>query len=323
MTSSNIDIITNTLVSIFSTILTMSIQAAIVAVFVILIRKIFLFRSNVRMGYLLWALVFIRLLLPMLPESPASIFNFTGYIGFNLNGKISSWHSWEDDSKILTGEDNIPSSRRSMQEDLPSNRQGDIPGSMQGEETQSTAVSNSDRTNSSNSSSASAVQGLVPGTGASSINLPALNILLVLSYIWAIGAIVITAFLIMKNLAFALHLKAMPPIDPPRTLSKMIQKLKSMTGVHRPVKFVEDREMTSPCVFGITRCTIILPDDLLRNNGLSNNMDDNNMDDTDGIAGTANMDDMDDMNGIDSVENMDGANNAGINREAMFHVLAH
>lgn len=41
------------------------------------------------------------------------------------------------------------------------------------------------------------------------------------------------------------------------------EKLRKMTGISRPIKLVESNEITSPCVFGVKNCTIILPKELL------------------------------------------------------------
>lgn len=61
--------------TLFSNILTISIQAAIAALIVVMAKKLIIDRINLRIGYLLWIPVLIRLLFPILPSSPASIFN--------------------------------------------------------------------------------------------------------------------------------------------------------------------------------------------------------------------------------------------------------
>ncbi len=66
--------------TLFSNILTVSIQAAIAALIVIMAKKLIIDRINLRIGYLLWILVLIRLLFPILPSSPASIFNMSGMV---------------------------------------------------------------------------------------------------------------------------------------------------------------------------------------------------------------------------------------------------
>lgn len=50
------DTITGTLVNIFSVVLTMSLHASVAAIFIVLIKRIPVFKMNVRVGYLIWLL---------------------------------------------------------------------------------------------------------------------------------------------------------------------------------------------------------------------------------------------------------------------------
>lgn len=52
-------------------------QASVLALFVLLLQRIFRRRLDARWVYALWALVLIRLLAPGLPESPSSVYHFT------------------------------------------------------------------------------------------------------------------------------------------------------------------------------------------------------------------------------------------------------
>ncbi|AEE95502.1 M56 family metallopeptidase [Mahella australiensis] len=219
---------------IFAAILIISLQSAVVAAAVIIIKKIFGTRLNTRVGYLLWALVLFRLIFPVLPSSPLSIFNAIDI----------------DVSAMPFLSQNTPAISRNMDD-------------------ASSSLSTVHAVDSSNMSTASRVEEeKTPLRNGPAENIIAENTMIILSYIWVAGVLLIIAYLIFVNLFFSSRVKSMRIVE----LSEdLIKKLKTHTGIRRSIRFVESAGVSSPCVFGVINPVIILP------NGLMDGIGDNDL----------------------------------------------
>lgn len=207
--------------AIFTGILTISMQAAIAAFIIIIVKKLFVNKVNLRIGYLLWVPVLIRLLFPVLPSSPVSVFN---YIDLQKSAMIA--HS--DSNNVAQ--------------------------TYQGSDSAISATV--DNAASKGESSAAFSKGPIPVS--EDVSYPV--ILRIFAYVWAVGVLLTGGYFIIANAAFAVEIKSLKPVCLPEDL---ILKLKSKSKLKRTVKFVESPKIASPCVFGIIRCTIILPEGLV------------------------------------------------------------
>lgn len=209
------------MIGIFTNILTISMQATIVAVLVIMAKKVFASKINVRISYLLWIFVLVRLVFPVLPESPASIFNAAD---FNLESKITQLAP-----NSIVNQDNY--------------------------------VNDVDGVDSITGATVIAQQ--KPTTEMRSENPNSIELIAILSYIWAIAAILIAMYLFFVNMIFASRLKNMTTISLPKAL---VERLKIVAKVRRrSIRFVEGEDIKSPCVFGVINCTVLLPKGFSKN----------------------------------------------------------
>lgn len=240
----------------FTNILSISLEATIIAAIIIFIKKVFASKMNIRTGYLLWVLLLIRLIFPILPQSPVSIFNPIGFNATNIN-LISSISQRLDNILPNQGSEDtliIPSAA-TTRNSPESNDQGFLRSS--------TADKSADITTSSTPESPAGIQSddaYEEPVGITSM--PPINkkIIEFLSYIWAAGVVLILTYYFIVNAAFAARLKRFKQIAPP---PELVSKLKAITKVRRPVRFVESESVTSPCVFGAFRFTILLPKNFL------------------------------------------------------------
>lgn len=212
--------------NIFISILTTSLQATIVAAIVILAKKVLAPKLNTRAGYFLWILVLFRLVIPVLPVSPISIFNI---IDFDFKNKII-----QSNDMILFERANEMDANAVT---YPDNNEKDFK-----------AV---------DGKTGAAVISQKPSTPPSPTKLFSAEFVSVVSYIWGIGSITIIIYLFLANIIFALRIKKMTHI----TLQEaFIEQLKSVTKIRRcTIAFVEGEDITSPSVFGFINYTVLLP----------------------------------------------------------------
>lgn len=220
---------------IFMNLLVASVHASITAAAVILIKRIFASKLNVRIGYLLWGLVLLRFLFPVLPESRLSIFN-----ALNLEFIDAAFLS--DDP--LTN-DYIEKSK--FEADASGHGQSRAPnGYLTDEKSSVTGDENS-----------ASVQNSKPAAFVPSAKAFPGAMVSIIPYIWASGAVLVIFYLILTNALFSIRLKKMKQAVLPEYL---VERLKAATGTpRRSIRFVESEDMESPCVYGIFRSTIILP----------------------------------------------------------------
>lgn len=241
------------LIRAFAAIFIMSIEATLVAVIVMLIKRAFSSKINVRVSYLLWGLVFIRLIFPALPQSSISILN---YADFGLATRISAWKDaalnrsaggvlpTEDPLDVGAHRDTSANSRSSA---IADEQQSHTRESMEGGDVQAHAPYDRFR---------KSIISILSSKLSPRVTL------LISSYLWAAGTILIAAYLLARNALFSRQLKNMSHISSPG-LSKAVDRIKSITKVNRTVRFVEMEGIASPCVVGIINHTIILPEGLL------------------------------------------------------------
>lgn len=217
--------------AIFTAVLIISLQATVVAAVVVFIKKAFKAKINTRISYLLWVLVLFRLLFPILPSSPLSIFNAAN---LDYGNKISQLVNPILNARIIQSASPSISENNMKSDVIALTRTNNLYRN-------SNAPTESETSNSSQKSSPQ-------------------NTLTFLSYIWAAGVLLVTVYLFLINVIFSLRIKVMNIIEPPKIL---LEKLKLATCIHRPVKFVESVEVAFPCVFGILNPVIIFPKGLL------------------------------------------------------------
>ncbi len=75
---------------------------------------------------------------------------------------------------------------------------------------------------------------------------------------WLAGVVLLTGRLMANEIRFRTRLGRLPRLDPAR-LPFELDELRRLAGVARPVRVVEDAAVASPAVWGIVRPTIVLP----------------------------------------------------------------
>lgn len=221
----------NAITFLFSNILIISLQAAIVPMVVLFINRIFKKQLNPRLSYLLWLLVLIRLALPVLPQSPISIFNVldikTPSIFQVLPGSIAS-------------ADNVNTSTSTkLSSDL--NKQIESTGSI-ADQLNSNDIGTTNQIKANNQSSWPT------------------NLVTLFAYIWLCGVVIIIGYLVYINVTFANKIKYLPQIKIP---TEIINDIRKKTGIKRNIRIAQNDSIGSPSVFGIVKCTILLPKGLI------------------------------------------------------------
>lgn len=252
--------------ALFADVLIISLEATVIAAVIIFIKKLFSSKINVRTGYLLWALLLVRLIFPILPQSPVSIFNPVSFRATNLNfvnrlsqaiENVSSDRSSEPDTAgLFPAADGNPDENRAGSASGNSGgiRTDDAGGISTGN--QADGASGNSAGNMADSASGKSATAAVSPDGASAAPPPGHELIVILAYIWAAGVLIAAAWFITVNALFSARIKIYTPISLPPELAG---HLKAVTKISRPVRFAESESITSPCVFGVIRSTVLLP----------------------------------------------------------------
>ncbi len=226
---------------IFANTVTISIQAAIAALTVMAVNRLFRKRMSPRLSYLLWGLVLIRLVIPVLPESPVSIYNVLSMdLSAGKSNVLQILQPAYSTGPDLRSTDNAPSS----------GNPGAGTGQSANTEYQPGNSAETDPTN-------AAVPAERPGTSAAGST--SVGLTTVLAYIWLLGTLSIITYLAAVNISYAKRIKSLEYASIP---AGILEELRNKTGLRRSISFLKDRSLNSPCVFGIINCSVLMPEGL-------------------------------------------------------------
>lgn len=231
-------------------VLEISLQASVVIALVLLVQWLFQKRLSPRWRYILWLVVLVRLILPVSPASPFSIFNYTAAVSEAVFRRGTHDVSTPDQTPVM----GIPSIPRAEIERATNPADGN---------------SASERGNGA-SRTASAGHGTPAPNGENSVEQrvgTAHSAAVPEHYIWLTAIWVIGAFfLAARILWFPLRLNAQmaqqeTPTGP--DVFKVLEESKRLIGVNRVLPVVQSRAVTSPALLGFIRPWLLLPDGLV------------------------------------------------------------
>ncbi|MDF2985257.1 MAG: hypothetical protein K0R50_767 [Eubacterium sp.] len=224
----------NLLSVIFSNIVSLSFKASIVAIIILVIGRLFKNRINPRLSCFLWVFVLIRLIIPVLPETPLSLFNVFGssvsdFMKPDKNHKPENptgnraWDSLTKNNASNTSQGSTPTAAKPQPENTATPEQENI----------------------------------YPGTGAASIQI---TLQLILAYIWFSIALFIIMYISLSNILFCRKIRQLRRAEIPEII---INELKSKLNIKRKVTVKESSEISSPCVFGLKNSIVLIPKGML------------------------------------------------------------
>lgn len=213
-------------------------QASVLVLLVLLAQWLFRSKLTPQSRHAFWWLVLIRLLLPVVPATPFSIFNFArveplakGGTRFESVLKREYW-----DRGRVSSQDRL--------------HQGPASGSP------GTPPASAQAPNGSSSTPASLpTPALPPSCTAVS---PAEYALWGSFGIWLSGVLFLGGRLIWGNCGFARRLRRRSPIGDP-DVRALLEECRQVVGVRQPLGMVETPEVDSPALFGCFRVKLLLP----------------------------------------------------------------
>jgi len=231
-------------------VLEISLRASVVIGLVLLVQWLFQKWLSPRWRYILWLVVLVRLILPVSPQSPLSIFNYTDAV---------------KEALVRRGTLDVSNREQTAAQGTPSLPMVDTELAKTSADGNSVIESGNGASLSGSTGAETPISGGEPsgerlvGT-AGSATLPALY--LWLTAIWVIGAF----FLAARILWFPLRLNAQMAQEETPTgpdVFKILEASKRLIGVNRVLPVVQSRAVTSPALFGFIRPWLLLPDGLV------------------------------------------------------------
>lgn len=276
----------NVLTSSFLYILNISIVGTITAIIIIIIKQLFRNRLTSTWHYYIWLILVARLIIPIFPESPFSIFNLTGNFYRELNELnerefINSTSLQEYDVNKSDNKTEI-SNRYLSESEITSSNSG-----IKGSNTSSSVFSDNNNTFSDNnehsanthSSSASSqitdsastfISDLVHNTNISSI-------IGIISIIWFLGAVTFITYICICNLYISSEMKKCPSYDTysnsynedkNKANSKLLRtfnECKDYLSINSIITPVICDKFGSPCIYGFIKPKLLISETLADN----------------------------------------------------------
>jgi len=192
-----------------------------------------------QVGYVLFLLVPLKLVLPMVVTVPAAQARWTP------SGLVAAW---------LAGPNRIEGpvvaiQREEASEIRPSERPTPEPEQVKSTDQPSPALTRA-RTEGKTVA--------LPASVAPNPAGPRLSMAAIALLGWLAGVVLLTGRLMANEIRFRTRLGRLPRLDPAR-LPFGLDELRRLAGVVRPVRVVEDDAVASPAVWGIVHPTIVLP----------------------------------------------------------------
>ncbi|QAA34427.1 M56 family metallopeptidase [Clostridium manihotivorum] len=210
----------------FKIILSLSFMGSIVAISIMLVKRIFKTKLKANWHYLIWFLLIVRLLMPYAPESKFSVFNIL---------KLSSYSMSTD--KISFNNKDIDAFQTTNNHDTSKNNQNNIKSDSQENLKDNNHISK---------------------TNGSTLDYKTLSI------IWAIGAAILFLNIVVVNRTFAMKLNLKPKCKDESTLKLLVQCKISMS-IARDIPIVDVDNNSVPSIYGWIKPRLLISFETLSN----------------------------------------------------------
>ncbi|MEC0240022.1 M56 family metallopeptidase [Paenibacillus dokdonensis] len=225
----------NYLETVFSLLFTASVASTVILLLLLLIRKLFQKHLKPRVVQILWFLVLVKLLVPIAPQSPISLFNVlpqTFPMEWNSDQKSKQpTHLSEDGSNT-----EIQSNDADVQKQLPelTPNRADEPGP--------SSVTRSSQDHS-------------PGTTNE------LTWLSISALVWLVGLLCLGGYYLFSTLIFRKRVGNALKIEDTKVLN-VLEACKRKLNIKRRIYAYETSHLRSPCLYGLWKPKIYLPEDI-------------------------------------------------------------
>lgn len=214
--------------SIFSLMLTASLASTAILLVLLLLRKLLVKRLSPKTLHVLWFLVLVKLLVPIAPQSPVSLFNLMPQAVHDV--------SWESDSE--SSRDTVKNSEEASPVSDP------VPN--QTEELVSAGASANPP----------------PQANAYEKDRDGLNRLTIGSLVWLGGLIVLSLYYLLVTLRFRKKVGASRKLDNQEALS-VLEACMEKLNISITIPVYGTTSLHSPCIYGLTKPRIYLPEDIV------------------------------------------------------------
>lgn len=209
-------------------------QASVLVVLVLVAQWLCGRRLAPKWRYALWLLVVVRMMLPVTPPSPWSLFNYAPIEQFNAT-EADWWF-------------------RSEMEPMIAQSPVSAPAETQSETAPKDPLAREAPTTGSARPSVPAPQ--------STLGTTAVVLRQNLGWIWFGGVLVLTMRLAWGNYLFSLQLRRRHRIDDPAVLA-LFDECRQMMGLRRSLALLEAPELDGPALFGCFRLKLLLPEKMI------------------------------------------------------------
>lgn len=225
-------------------------QASVLVLLVLIAQSVFRSRLTAKWRHALWFLVLARLMLPVVPQSPLSIFNYTP-----VEDAIAGVFHGAEPEKPAAGSNEA----QVFETPHPHAGPAEFTGHADPESEFSASYPYSDTAHPHDPEFAATeplqTAAAHPESGAGAFAH-------LLFGVWMAGAALLGARLIWANARFARRLRREQRITHPGVLS-VLERCKRDMGVRRELELIETDLVETPALFGIVRLKILLPRDVL------------------------------------------------------------
>lgn len=230
--------------STFATVLTHSLISIIIVLVILLFRKALRARINPIVMYAIWFLLLIKLLVPFAPASGWSLFN---YLPQTISATINSDHNTMNNERINQTE------AGHSQVETPSANSNPA-GSSLDNNTTDTTITTSTETSGANSNSN-------PTTPVGK-KLSGISGLTLFSIVWLSGLILLIIYYVLSSHHFRQAMKSSRSLGSPE-LTHILDQCKQQLGVKRSIGVYETSHLRSPCLYGLFKPNIYIPEDIV------------------------------------------------------------
>jgi beta-lactamase regulating signal transducer with metallopeptidase domain len=215
------------LIALFKLIFSLSFMGSILAVIILLTKKLFKTRLSANWHYYIWLLLVIRLIMPYAPESSLSIFNL------------------------------LPAASENMEtvQNVVGNIGEKVSFSTINEKDNTSKEIINDNVNIQQDKSPKTIR-ILPKEGSKVFNYGTLSI------IWASGVAIMLLCFLITNVWFLLQIRKKPQCKE-KTIVMNLSQCKSRMGVYRDISIIYDDYLRTPSLFGIIKPKLLVSPEIL------------------------------------------------------------
>jgi len=224
--------------TIFYLMLTASLASTVIILLLLLIRKLLYKRLGPRISHVLWLLVLIKLLVPVAPQSPVSLFNLVPH-DIQDRSLWPKWNAGHSDSSETGFEPTVTLTNSESAANFhpaPMPKQTEVQRST-GKPSPQTYAYEQDREEPQ-------------------------KMLMIGSIIWLAGLLSLSTYYLYVALRFRTRVGAACKLDNREVLS-ILETCKEKLGITATIPVYEIDRLHSPCIYGLTRPRVYLPADIV------------------------------------------------------------